>query len=58
MGLASTEPMIIEQNNEHSEAVLRPFPMLYLIGQCKAQLKERKLDRTWGFSGCSYPGFC
>lgn len=31
-------------------AILRPFPLLYLMGQCKALLKERKLDRTWGFT--------
>lgn len=56
--LASTEPMIIEQNNEHSRAILRPFPILHLIGRYKVPLKERKLDRIWGFSSCSYPGFC
>lgn len=32
--------------NEHFGAILRPFPILYSMGQCKAPLKEGKLDRT------------
>lgn len=50
VSLAGTELMFIEQDNEHLGAILRPFPLLYLMGQCKALLKERKLDRTWGFT--------
>lgn len=45
---AITEPMFIEQDNDHLGAMLRPCTIIVLMGQRKAPA-DGMLHRTWDF---------